>query len=117
LLSEPEGSPVHEDLLNAVSNLVHRHLLVTLHAMIGAMLAQLDAGGEVDLGGKAPTPEPTKPAVAAPSPKLSTLERKQRRQRAKQRQAANGATAPVTAEETPGRRCAASFMPRSRAGI
>jgi hypothetical protein len=90
---------VHEDLLNAVSNLVHRHVLVTLHAMTGAMLAQLDACGEVDLGGKAPTPEPTKPAVAAPSPKPSTLERKQRRQRAKQRQAANGATAPVTAGE------------------
>jgi hypothetical protein len=70
---------VHEDLLNAVSNLVHRHVLVMLHAMTGSMLAQLDAGGEVDLGGKAPTPELTKAAAAALSPKPSTVERKQRR--------------------------------------
>jgi len=88
---------VHEDLLNAVTNLVHRHVLVTLHAMTGAMLAQLDAGGEVDLGGKAPTPEPAKPAVAALSPKPSTVERRARLVRAKQRQAAATAATGETA--------------------
>jgi transcriptional regulator with XRE-family HTH domain len=77
---------VYEDLLNAVSALVHRHVLRELHDMTGAMLARLDTGGER---------EPTKPAITAPSAKLSTIERKLRRQRARQRQAANGAAAPV----------------------
>jgi transcriptional regulator with XRE-family HTH domain len=103
---------VHEDLLNAVSNLVHRHVLVTLHAMTGAMLARLDGGG-ADLttpNHSAPRPPANetdaKPTVitAAPAVKLSTrpetIARRARKQRAKLRQA-NGANGPGGAAKAP----------------
>ena len=65
--------------------------------MLGALLAQLDAAGEVDLGGRAATPELVKPAIAASSPKPSTIERRARLVRAKQRQAAATAATGETA--------------------
>jgi hypothetical protein len=80
-----------EGLAAQISSIVRQHL-ADAHRMLGTLLAQLDAAGEVDLGGRAPT-EAIKPAIAAPSAKLSTIERKLRRQRAKQRQAANGEAA------------------------
>jgi transcriptional regulator with XRE-family HTH domain len=73
-----------EGLAAQISSIVRRQL-ADAHRMLGAMLAWLDAGGEVDLGRKAATPEQTKPAVAAPSPKPETVARKQRLLRAKQR--------------------------------
>jgi hypothetical protein len=65
--------------------------------MLGALLAQLDDAGEVDLGGRAATEELAKPAIAAPSPKPSTIERLARLVRAEQRQAAATAATGETA--------------------
>jgi hypothetical protein len=86
---------VHEDLLNAVSNLVHRHVLRELHDMTGALLAQLDAGDVPISFNERDPPAPVK------LPHASTIARKERRWHAQQRQAvataATGAAAPVTA--------------------
>jgi hypothetical protein len=79
---------VHEDLLNAVSNLVHRHVLRELHDMTGAMLARLDAGDQA-------TASPPDRAPRQPSP--ATLERKARLVRAQQRRVAATAATGETA--------------------
>jgi transcriptional regulator with XRE-family HTH domain len=79
-----------------ISSIVRQHL-ADAHRMLGALLAQLDAAGEVDLGGRAATPELVKPAIAASSPKPSTIERRARLVRAKQRQAAATAATGETA--------------------
>jgi transcriptional regulator with XRE-family HTH domain len=86
-----------EGLAAQISSIVRRHL-ADAHRMLGALLAQLDAGGEVDLGGSAATPELAKPAIAAPSPKPSTVGRRARLARARQRHAA-GKTQQQIADE------------------
>jgi hypothetical protein len=102
---------VHEDLLNAVSCLVHRHVLRELHNMTGAMLARLDGGG-ADLStqrNSAPLPTAVGEtgagstlAASAPTVKRSTIERAARKRRAKERAStANGTVAPPAASDWP----------------
>jgi transcriptional regulator with XRE-family HTH domain len=90
---------VHEDLLNAAYNLVHRHVLRELHHMTGVMLEQLEVGTDLERYNFA-SPSPNGETGAGPtvatarstvklSPKPSTVERRRRLQRAKVR-AANG---------------------------
>lgn len=68
---------MHEELLTAVSYLVHRHVLTTLHTMTGELLAKLDGKEAVVLTA------PSRPLSATPRP--SSLARKKgRRSRASQ---------------------------------
>jgi transcriptional regulator with XRE-family HTH domain len=83
---------VHEDLLNAVSNLVHRHVLRELHNMTGALLAKLDQGPATNTRDGVDQVAP----AARLSTKPETIARRERKKR--QRLAANGKAAPSDPE-------------------